>query len=113
MKSYPAACLLLFSTLAFANCEKIDYVEVKDWPVAKVEQEYCKTFSEKWAMPAPKLDDFHADGTPTPRAKIMLDALNVCNAQGALYIRVLENIHKRGAPFCGAAGGVIEHGVSK
>ena len=101
MKSYPA-CLLLFSTVAFADCEKIDYVEVKDWPVAKVEQAYCVANAEKWQVwrQGTMIDMWLPDGTPTARGYKYEAALKVCHAQLALYARVLENIHKRAIPSC-------------
>jgi hypothetical protein len=50
MKSYSTLGLFLISSSAFADCEKIDYVEVKDWPVVKVEQALCDSREESYKL---------------------------------------------------------------
>jgi hypothetical protein len=104
MKSCLTLWLFLLSSAAFADCEKIDYVEVKDWPVAKVEQVYCETYAKKWEV-ADSVnwmsgEMISPDGTATARFYEHRAAMNLCFAQLALYVRVLKNVHHKQVPFC-------------
>lgn len=84
--------LLSGSVLA---CEKIDYVEVKDWPVEKVERALCDAKEESY-----KLVVMQLDLQDSPYAREYPPRINLCEAQAALYTRVLENVHKRKLPNC-------------
>jgi hypothetical protein len=95
MKTYLTICLILLSTgVHAAPCDKIDYVEVKDWPVAKVEQAYCDAHAERLHVA------FAGIGLHGPAADEHDVAIAACESQMALYVRVLENIHKRRIPSC-------------
>ncbi len=86
--------LFLFSGVALA-CEKIDYVEAKDWPVEKVEKALCDAKEEtvKLVIRQVNLQD-------SPYAREYTVPIAVCEAQSALYSRVIENVHKRKLPNC-------------
>jgi hypothetical protein len=93
MKSNAAICLLLLSTTALA-CDKIDYVDVKDWPAEKVEQAYCESHAE---MLHTAFASIGLRGSAADENKL---AIAACESQMAVYLRVLENIHKRRVPSC-------------
>ena len=95
MKTHLTTCLILLSTSACASpCDKIDYVEVKEWPATKVEQAYCDAHAERLHVA------FSGIGLRGPAADEHNVAVAACESQMALYVRVLENIHKRRVPSC-------------
>jgi hypothetical protein len=87
--------MFLLSAPPFAlACEKIDYVEVKDWPVDKVEKALCEAMAESLGLTMRSIDltDVRTGRSPYDAA------MNLCDAQASLYGRVLENVHKRKVP---------------
>jgi hypothetical protein len=82
--------LLSASPLALA-CDKIEYVEVRDWPVEKVERALCDAMAESLELAGRSIDlmDIRTGRSPYDAA------YNLCKAQASLYSRVLENVHKR------------------
>jgi hypothetical protein len=91
MKTHSATCLLLISTTTTAlACDKIDYVEVKDWPTAKVEQAYCEDTRVHFNRTVAQIE-----------GKMGYDTRDAerCRDQIALYKRVLES-RKRPVPSC-------------
>jgi hypothetical protein len=94
-------CLALAVTTALvaatsygAACGESDYVEVKDWPAEKVEQAYCEAHAEMLHV------TFASIGLRGRAADENKEAIATCESQIALYVRVLENIHKRRIPSC-------------
>ena len=85
--------LFLLSGVAHA-CDKIEYVEDKDWPVAKVERALYDATAEalQGARLGIELTDISTGRSPYD------DTIHLCDAQARLYIRVLENVHKRTLP---------------
>ena len=95
-----ALLLLLVAAPAVADCTKIDYVEAKDWPVDKVERQYCQDL----AVNKIKMDlwtDLRNSGLLSKRdsSEIMAQA-QVCLEQAELMGRVLTNLHGRPRPSC-------------
>jgi hypothetical protein len=88
--------LFLFSGAALA-CEKIDYVEVKDWPVEQVEKAFCDAKSESLQM---TIRQIHLMGSTLVDYHDYDAPINRCDAQVAMYGRVLKNVHKRELPTC-------------
>ncbi len=85
---------LVAATSYGAACSKIDYVEVKDWPAEKVEQAYCEAHAEMLHVAFASIG---LQGRAADENKV---AIAACESQMALYVRVLENIHKRRIPSC-------------
>lgn len=85
--------LFLLSSVAHA-CDKIEYIEVKDWPIAKVERALCDATAESLELAIRSIDlrDIRTGRSPYDAAQ------SLCDAQARLYIRVLENVHKRTLP---------------
>jgi hypothetical protein len=94
MKTYLTTLFLLLSSCAFA-CDKIDYVEVRDWPVEQVEKALCDAREESLKLRMRQLDL-----QDSPYAREYPPRINACETQAALYVRVLENVHKRKLPNC-------------
>jgi hypothetical protein len=94
MNRYIPTCLFLISSAVFA-CEKIDYVEVKDWPVEQIEQTYCADQLEMVGLISRQLNL-----QDSPYARQYTKPIDTCESQMALYVRVLENVHKRKLPNC-------------
>lgn len=84
-----------------ALCDRIEYAEVKDWPWAKVEDQYC----DAMRLNANRMDLWQGlrDRGVLSKAKsdeIMADSSS-CLQQAALMRRVLVNLHQR-EPVCEA-----------
>lgn len=87
ISSWAALCLF-FSSLAFAECEKIEYVEAREWTPAKVAKTFCESLMEHHRL----LNAFERSpqGGPIPD-NTYIGALRQCETQIALYQRIIEN----------------------
>ena len=64
------------TTTALSECEKVEYVELKDWPVEDVEKRYClhnrmpvvlgQGDENEWLDPATSIDTARAMCMPCP-----------------------------------------------
>lgn len=97
MNLYRLVLVLALSGPAWAECPKIEYADVRDWPVAKLEEGYCAAGKEM-RKHARLAEIYHASSYNMARAH-RLEAGD-CAAQQALFGRVIENVHKRQTPAC-------------
>jgi hypothetical protein len=91
-----ATCLFLLSGAAMA-CEKIEYAEVKDWPVEQTEKALCEARKESLEL---TVKSIRLMGSNYVDYREYTPAINRCDAQAALYERVIQNVHKRPLPNC-------------
>lgn len=90
-----AAAILLAAWSAgsdAAGCLRVEYAEVRDWPVEQVEREYCTALNTMRAN--------NRTARETPAGQIALQGTSGCFDQAAMYERVLKNVHKRPPPTC-------------
>ena len=103
-QSRALAALLFFGTApAVAGyCTKADYAEVKDWPVAQLERDYCRNKGMVDISLKLQRDKVaagvYAPNSPGERREAAETA--VCVDQAALEGRVLANVHGRPLPAC-------------
>jgi hypothetical protein len=88
----------MLATIFVANqacalgCEKIEYIEVKDWKPAVIAKAYCDADKETKRV-------FEVAGTQNDIRPILKEA-DICMKQMELYKRALKNLHGRNAPAC-------------
>ena len=87
-----AVLLYLVSGMAAAaTCQRLEYAEVKDWPVEEVERAYCADQKEMYAI---------LNKAARAQAPGLLRYGEECAKSADLYERVLKNVHKRPTPAC-------------
>ena len=91
-----AAGALLVATLQSAQaCEIVEYAKVKRWPVERVEQAYCKDYTEFTRRLLANSIRYGSQYAPQGAP-----AIEVCEARVRLYARVLEIEYRRTLPLC-------------
>jgi hypothetical protein len=80
--------LFLFSGAALA-CEKIEYVEAKDWTADELHLQACAALKEAGENPG-----FLASYDPMS-GKIRESVAIECHKQYDLYVRILKNVHHK------------------
>jgi hypothetical protein len=119
MKPMLFAALLLLSGSVFAQCEKVEYVELKDWSVEDIEKRYC--LDEKYfyieidtakKLAALRLEMQQKLGHDSPTAA-RDQAKHSENSSGCVdelskMARLLKNVYHKDRPACAGAttGGV-------
>ncbi len=93
--------LLLFALCgpAWASCERIEYADARDWPIAKAEEAYCDAKREMYEAISAGSAAANKSGYPRDAAPMLRES-NACAARSDLFARVIENVHKRPLPKC-------------
>lgn len=83
-----------------APCQRIEYVDARDWPIEKAEAAYCVA-SKRADLNRGLWRDLAAKGllNGADSKEITADA-NSCAERASLFGRVIENVHKRPLPAC-------------
>jgi hypothetical protein len=78
-------------------CERIQYVEVKDWKPEAIVAAYCADYHEALRITE---EGHRATSTSRVNPAIYLSMINVCSEQMGMYARALKNLHGREMPPC-------------
>lgn len=78
-----------------ATCDKIEYVEAKDWTAKELETQACMAMTEMAnnELLASKASNGH--GVLDPVSRMYSDQSTACMVQYDLYVRVLKNVHHK------------------
>ena len=105
---------LLLSGAAFAQCEKVEYVELKDWSVEDIEKRYC--YDEKLShiemdtalkIGALRLEMQqklgHDSASFARDQESRLENSSVCADEVSKMARLLKNVYHKDRPTCASA----------
>lgn len=84
--------------MAALTCQKVDYVEARDWPLDKLQVEYCRT-GETMRNSIAISDSLFKAGLRRD-SQDSLDDARLCQQQQQMFGRVIENIHRAPLPSC-------------